>query len=119
MTHNEKVLALLSDGEPHSHHEIYGLFVIGHSRIADLRKRGHVIESWRDGDDYFYKLCSQEPFSSPSSSDGERATQHGADVETSPSASCEQLSLVDAWREALAPTSAEVIPFPGYSVRVA
>ena len=58
MTHNEKVLALLSDGKPHTHHEIYGLFVIGHSRIADLRKRGHVIESWRDGDDYLYRLCS-------------------------------------------------------------
>ena len=65
MTHNEKVLALLSDGKPHTHHEIYGLYVIGHSRIADLRKRGHVIESWRDGDDYLYQLCAGEP-SAPS-----------------------------------------------------
>lgn len=96
MTHCERVLELLSDGQPHSHHELYGLNVIAHSRIADLRKRGHVIEMWREDDLYFYKLCSQEPFGSPSSSDGERATQHGADVETSPSTSCEQLSLVAA-----------------------
>lgn len=70
MTHNEKVLALLSDGKPHSHHEIYGLFVIGHSRIADLRKRGHVIESWRDGDDYLYQLCAGEPSGSLPQPDG-------------------------------------------------
>jgi hypothetical protein len=61
VTHNERVLELLSDGKPHTHHEIYGLFVIGHSRIADLRKRGHVIESWRDGDDYMYQLCPETP----------------------------------------------------------
>lgn len=61
MTHNEKVLALLSDGKPHTHHELYGLYVIAHSRIADLRKRGHVIESWREGDDYLYQLCTEQP----------------------------------------------------------
>lgn len=73
MTHNERVLALLSDRQPHSHHEIYGLFVIGHSRIADLRKRGHVIESWRDGDDYMYRLsspCAGDPSGSLPSPDG-------------------------------------------------
>ena len=56
MTHNEKVLALLSDGQPHSHHSLYALNVIAHSRISDLRKRGHTIEMWRDGDDYMYRL---------------------------------------------------------------
>ena len=65
MTHNERVLALLSDGKPHTHHEIYGLFVIGHSRISDLRKRGHVIESWRDGDDYLYQLCPEDTYVDP------------------------------------------------------
>lgn len=58
MTHNAKVLALLSDGEPHSHRELYGLYVIAHSRISDLRKRGHNIISWREGDSYFYRLLS-------------------------------------------------------------
>ena len=58
MTHNDRVLALLSDGRPHSHHELYGLHVIAHSRVSDLRKRGHVIESWREGSDYLYQLTS-------------------------------------------------------------
>jgi len=56
MTHNERVLRLLSDGRPHTHHELYDLHVVAHSRISDLRKRGHVIESWRDGDNYVYQL---------------------------------------------------------------
>lgn len=65
MTHNEKVLELLSDGQPHTHHEIYGLYVVGHSRIADLRKRGHVIEAWREGDDYLYQLKDSAPAIGP------------------------------------------------------
>lgn len=56
MTHCERVLALLSDGEPHSYLEGYRLGVMLHSRVSDLRKRGHVIECWRDGDDYLYRL---------------------------------------------------------------
>ena len=56
MTHNERVLGLLSDGEPHSHHEGYGLHVMLHSRVADLRKQGHDIACWREGDSYFYRL---------------------------------------------------------------
>ena len=93
MTHNEKVLALLSDGKPHTHHEIYGLFVIGHSRIADLRKRGHIIESWRDGDDYLYQLCAGEPsVSSPTSTDGLRS-EVGNAVDIPSSASPAQLTL--------------------------
>jgi hypothetical protein len=59
MTHNERVLALLSDGEPHSHHEGYGLRVMLHSRVADLRKQGHVIDCWREGDSYFYRLLNE------------------------------------------------------------
>lgn len=55
-THNQKVLALLEDGRPHTHHELYDLHVIAHSRISDLRRMGHSIRQWRDGDDYFYQL---------------------------------------------------------------
>lgn len=58
MTHNEKVLRLLSDGKPHAHHELYALNVIGHSRVSELRRRGHVIDQWRDGDLYMYQLWS-------------------------------------------------------------
>lgn len=56
MTHDERVLELLSDGEPHSHHELYQLYVIAHSRVASLRKKGHVIECWREDDTYYYQL---------------------------------------------------------------
>jgi len=31
-----RVLALLSDGKPHSHHEIYALGCVGHSCIDEL-----------------------------------------------------------------------------------
>ncbi len=58
VTDNERVLALLSDRLPHSHHEIYGLFVVGHSRIADLRRQGHVIERWNEGRTSVYRLVS-------------------------------------------------------------
>lgn len=56
MTHNERVLQLLADRKPHTHHEIYGLHVVGHSRVSDLRKQGHEIAQWRVGDDYLYQL---------------------------------------------------------------
>ncbi len=59
MTHNERVLALLSDGQPHTHHELYQLHVIAHSRVADLRKQGHNIVQWREGDNYVYRLLDQ------------------------------------------------------------
>lgn len=57
-THNERVLQLLSDGKPHTHTELYGLHVIAHSRISDLRKKGHKIISWREGDQYLYELVA-------------------------------------------------------------
>jgi len=41
-THNEIVLARLRRG-PATHHELYGLGVVAHSRISDLRQRGHLI----------------------------------------------------------------------------
>ncbi len=56
MTHKQRVLALLGDGQAHSHHELYSLNVIAHSRIADLRADGYRIEQWREGDLYLYRL---------------------------------------------------------------
>lgn len=58
-THNERVLELLSDGRPHSHHELYGLHVIAHSRVADLRKQGYDIVQWREGELYLYQLLPE------------------------------------------------------------
>jgi hypothetical protein len=59
MTHNEKVLALLSDGEPHSHHELYDLRVIAHSRVAALRAQGHTIECWKADGLHWYRLLDE------------------------------------------------------------
>jgi hypothetical protein len=57
MTHKQKVLRLLADGEPHSHMDGYRLGVMLHSRVADLRRDGHHIECWRDaGGLYMYRL---------------------------------------------------------------
>lgn len=56
MTHNERVLQLLSDGEPHSHHELYDLRVVAHSRVSSLRKQGHVIEHWVEAGLHWYRL---------------------------------------------------------------
>ena len=94
MTHNERVLRLLSDGQPHSHRELYGLYVIAHSRVSDLRKRGHDIEAWRDGDDYMYRLCSGGPSAVPTA--GDRLPSEPSVADAPPSASPEQLSLVVA-----------------------
>lgn len=58
-THDEKVLALLSSGEPVSHLSIYALHVVGHSRIASLRSKGYTIVSRREGDLYWYRLIGE------------------------------------------------------------
>lgn len=56
-----RVLALLSDGKPHSHHEIYAIGCVAHSRIDELRKRGHRISpARRVGDLYVYQLDTGE-----------------------------------------------------------
>ena len=57
-THTERVLALLSDGHAHTHHELYALGVIAHSRVADLRRRGYTIETWRYGSMHMYQLVA-------------------------------------------------------------
>jgi hypothetical protein len=59
MTHNARVLELLSDGEPHSHLELYDLRVIAHSRVAALRKQGCTIECWRENGLHWYRLLDQ------------------------------------------------------------
>lgn len=58
MTHNQRVLNLLSDGEPHSHHELYDLRVIAHSRVAALRTQGHTIECWQADGLHWYRMLS-------------------------------------------------------------
>jgi hypothetical protein len=59
----DRVLALLSNRRWHNAMELYRLGCVAHSRVADLRKRGYVIESRRlglPGPDaiYEYRLVS-------------------------------------------------------------
>jgi hypothetical protein len=55
VTQRQRVMSILNDGKPHTHHEFYGFCVL-HSRISELRKKGFNIACWRDGDNYVYKL---------------------------------------------------------------
>jgi hypothetical protein len=81
MTHKARVLALLRDGKPHGHMEGYRLGVMLHSRVADLRRDGHVIECWRDGDNYLYQLLTQAtPQGSPPQSRGREPYPEAASV---------------------------------------
>jgi hypothetical protein len=98
MTHNAKVLALLSDGQPHDHHSLYALNVIAHSRISELRKRGHTIEMWREDDLYFYRLLSGETVDPPSRLSAEQAVSKVALTPSPPlpAQPLEQLTLAAA-----------------------
>lgn len=82
MTGCERVLELLSDGNPHHHIELYRLGVVAHSRVSDLRKRGHTIVCWRDGDHSMYQLLSVDGLSNPgreaSLPEQVHAAHHGA-----------------------------------------
>jgi hypothetical protein len=107
MTHNERVLALLSDGAPHSHHELYALHVMGHSRISNLRQQGHVIECWRDGSSYWYQLIPSssleeadgflEPSSLSASSSGESNADLGPTSGAAHGGSDERLSALGSF----------------------
>lgn len=50
MTDCDRLLAVLQDGRPHSHSELYGLGMIVHSRVADLRAKGHNITCTKQRD---------------------------------------------------------------------
>lgn len=65
MTHKQAVLRLLSDHKPHTHHELYALGCVAHSRVSDLRADGYRIEQWRDGDHYLYQLVTLDEPEAP------------------------------------------------------
>jgi hypothetical protein len=54
-THCDRLLEALADGEWHDHLSLYRLGMIVHSRVSELRSRGHAIEHRRDGDLYLYR----------------------------------------------------------------
>lgn len=67
MSHKQRILDLLRDGKPHTHHELYALGCVAHSRISDLRSDGYTIECWRDRDDSVYQLVGTLAGIGPSS----------------------------------------------------
>ena len=83
VTQKQAVLRLLSDHKPHTHHELYALGCVAHSRVSDLRADGHVINQWRLGDKYLYQLVDtlDEPEVAGSSSGSSSVpTADGADL---------------------------------------
>lgn len=44
---NQRILEVLSDRRWHTHHELYAIGCVAHSRLAELRSRGHEIEQRR------------------------------------------------------------------------
>lgn len=74
LTDTDRLLAVLADGRPHNHLELYGLNMIVHSRVADLRKRGHDVRSWREshpnGPRYWYELVGAPLTDGESSREG-------------------------------------------------
>lgn len=103
-TQNERILALLKTG-PKSTHEILRVVpCIVHSRIAELRTRGHVIPCDKTGPDYVYTLegSLDEPGSSPHREPpaaprgtGEPCSSSDAD-QPGPELGAAQLSLLEA-----------------------
>ena len=56
-TDTHRLFLALRSGQPKSHHELYGLSMIVHSRASDLRlKHGCLIDTWRDGKTTWYQL---------------------------------------------------------------
>jgi hypothetical protein len=53
----DRILWILGDGGWHEKSEFYGFCVL-HSRVAELRQRGHSIEYRREGDRHLYRLAS-------------------------------------------------------------
>jgi hypothetical protein len=69
VTDCEFLLRVLSDGEPHSLNEVLrrsfaerGCGLTVHSRAADLRRQGHLVANWKDGergDGSWYRLLNE------------------------------------------------------------
>lgn len=58
MTQNERILAILADGDWHEKSEFYGFCVL-HSRISELRHdHGYTIDKEHRGGKVFYRLAS-------------------------------------------------------------
>jgi hypothetical protein len=71
-TDNHRLFLALRSGQPQSHHTLYGLHMIVHSRASDLRlKHGCLIDTWRDGKTTWYQLRAvRESEAAASGADG-------------------------------------------------
>lgn len=100
MSDCQRLLEALRTG-PKSASELYGLHMIVHSRVADLRKRGHLINCSRVGNggakDYWYVLVREAPLEAASETQSPGAAAlSGIDGDSGAASSGEQLTLVAA-----------------------
>lgn len=97
MSDCDRILAALRDG-PKTASQLYGLFAVVHSRVSDLRKRGHVITCVRVSGElgakaYVYTLVHDaEPLGS-AETHSDRLTARGGSDGDSALLSGEQLVL--------------------------
>jgi len=112
LTQCERILEILADGREHSHHDFYGFCVL-HSRISELRKRGHQIETRRDGDTYEYRLVSRATSSTDTDASGTDAPapveEHGGPIAEVPGSSPGSRFSPDAAADAV-PSPAAAAP---------
>jgi hypothetical protein len=108
-SHCDRLLDALADGQPKSHLELYGLGIMVHSRIADLRARGYTFSVYsklegpigRKERLYYYKLLGrpvseEEPKPIESAAADSRRDHHNGEPTRSGSSSLtspEQLTL--------------------------
>jgi DNA-directed RNA polymerase specialized sigma subunit len=58
-TQAERLLnALRAHPEGLTHHEIYAMYMVGHSRVSQLRSEGHDIVRTQEGRTHRYRLVS-------------------------------------------------------------
>jgi hypothetical protein len=111
VTDCERLLEALSDGRPKSHRELYALGMIVHSRVSDLRKKGHDIRAWRQREwdasrgrenwTHYYRLITAATLEAGEPCEVVGGSRRGGVSVASPAPSVEpvQLSLGVAVRE--------------------
>jgi len=84
---NERILELLGDGRWHSHHELYALHCIFHSRKSELAERGYEIEQRRitvNGKPVWeYRLIGEVEAGADLPGESSRVSGHSAPASTS------------------------------------
>ena len=62
---SHRLLVVLSDGLPHRGDGLYRLGMMVHSRVADLRRHGFVVDCCREEDGHYWYQLLWWPFDVP------------------------------------------------------